>query len=149
MGFTELMLSMKEDRLMMMVANTVSSDHPNGDLMNSWDKLCMGFSPKDVSAKLDLQDSIRDTKLEFGRNPDHWFEELNQKLTRLNVDFGETLKEEEIIHIMLSNLPEDFDELKMSFFRQRKSIVEPLTVQSMTSQLRDHHKYSRGIKELK
>ena len=89
LGFTELMLSMKDDRLMMMVANSITREHPTGDLIVAWEKLCNEFSPKDVSAKLDLYDSIRLTKLEFGRNPDHCYEEFNNKLNKLNVEFGE------------------------------------------------------------
>jgi len=148
-GFTELMLSMKDDRLMMMVSNSITREHPTGDLIVAWEKLCNEFSPKDVDAKLDLYDSIRQTKLEFGRNPDHWYEEFNNKLNKLNVEFGEKLSEEELIHIILTNLPDEYDDLKMQFYRQRKSTVEPLTLDSMTSQLRDYHKYSKAIKEIK
>ena len=140
---------MKDDRLMMMVSNSITREHSTGDLIVCWEKLNNEFSPKDISSKLDLYDSIRLTKLEFGRNPDHWYEDFNNKLNKLNVEFGEKMTDEELIHIILTNLPDEYDDLKMQFFRQRKSVVEPLTLDSMTSQLRDYHKYSKRIKDMK
>ena len=140
---------MKDNRCLMIVSGSVSTSHTNRDLGIAWDKLNDEFAPKDLAAKLDLKDSIRNCKLECGVNPDHWYESLNSKIVRLKVDFGETIKDEELIHIILSNLPEDYDYLKINFIRQRNSTVDPLTLGSMVEQLRDYFTYSNKANEIK
>ena len=62
---------------------------------------------------------------------------------------GECMDEEEIIHIILTNLPIEFEQTKLNFIRQRNSQVDKLTLESMIQQLRDMWKYSRKVEELK
>ena len=148
-GFIELLLSMKDPRCVMLVSESLSKDHPLGDLVLDWTKLNDLYSPKDLATKLDLQDEIRNSKMESGSDPAEWFEKFKNKVSRLKVDFGVTFEDEELIHTVLKNFPDEYDDLKLNFFRQRSSKVDPLTFESMVNQICDYHKYSNKVNNLK
>ena len=39
LGFNDLMISMKDDRCMMLIHNSVSTEHPSDDLKLAWKKI--------------------------------------------------------------------------------------------------------------
>ena len=98
-----------------------------------------------MTEKLERKDDIRNIKIDPGMNPDNWNEELSSKVQRLTVDFSETIGEEEIIHIILRNLPDEYDSLKLDFIRQRRITVEPLTLDSMIQKMKNHWKYRKKV----
>ena len=81
-------------------------------------------------------------------NTEHWFDEINRKIIKIKLDFSETMSNEELIHVVLNNLPNEYDDLNLKLIIQRNISLDPLTLQSMVDQLKDYYKYSNNKRHI-
>ena len=137
LGFNELILAMKLETDLCMVADSTNSNLPGGDLKVAWDKLNAKYEPKDTLTKIDLIQKLDNLKLEELPDCERWMTKLETIRRTLNVSFNKQMSDEDLIMTMYKNLPNrGFEVLKVNFMRQLTSTVDPLTMEGFQVKLR-------------
>ena len=136
-AFCELLLAMKNEYCIQVVAESISSDLPSGDSNLAWGRLLKIYEPKETASKIHLWDQLSNLKHTNDVTCYEWVSKMEHIHRKFCTSFKSIITDEDFLLRVLKNLPmQGFKELKISFQRQLESTVDPLDLESMKKQLR-------------
>ena len=81
-----------------------------------------------------MKDKIKDCKYKDNDLPESWFERFKVLWRILDVDFGFSYDDDEVLMMLFLGFPPSINDLKVSFMSQLDSSLDTLTVEKFKSQ---------------
>jgi hypothetical protein len=109
-------------------------DYPDGNTVNSWEKLKNKYEPVSAPSMVKLDKQSRYSSRKKGQYPEVWITELEEFSVRL-VDMGSSIPENQFMINVLNNLPTEYD-LQLALLEERIGDKDkPLTAKEITAEL--------------
>jgi len=109
LAYAELLICCENDICFSIVENCITDEHPEGDCALAWRSLVGRFEPKTKFNLIQLKKELMESKLEdMEKDPEEWVIEL-EILCRKIKNLGQNVSEEDLILIILQNLPKEYE----------------------------------------
>ena len=118
---------------------TKTTDYPDGNIKDAWDRLSSKYVSKETVDRLELRREIMLSEIDEDQDPDEWITTLEEKLIVLQ-DAGGKYTEEQLIEQILASLPEDYDQIVRDLEKRLEDTTRPLSLSEIRKKVSNEYK---------